>query len=124
MLSRHGASESRTKNGAPLTKLRLAAGLSLPLLAEQFKVSCTTVGRWCSGERRAPASFLVFLQAAAIGAVPELRERQERWRERHRTQSPTVRIELRLPTGITPEAAREKCVEALDSLAGEGTGQC
>jgi transcriptional regulator with XRE-family HTH domain len=121
-MSGRGPSATRTKADTPLSELRLRAGLSIPELARRFNVTTATVSRWCSGEREAPASFVLFLQAAAAGDAAATAKQQadfaETRRRERRATGPTFRFEHRLPPDVTPDDARRACVDALGRLAG------
>ena len=118
-----GASPSRTRNDAPLTCLRLRAGLSIPSLAERFEVSTATIARWCDGSRRPPIVFVDFLRRAAVGDLDQIERQQAEYaRGRRRSASPVIRLEIRLPDGYSVADAKERAADAVGKALARGKG--
>ncbi len=114
MASRRRAPRPRAvKAPSPLSRLRLAAHLTIPELAERFGVTVPTVSRWLSGDRPAPHLFITALHAAAIGDVEAVARAQAAYVEERQRRHPKVIIEVVLPPGTDPEEARLLCVRAL-----------
>ena len=109
-----GASPSRTRNDAPLTCLRLQAGLSIPFLAQRFEVSSATISRWCDGSRRPPIIFVDFLRRAIVGDLDQIARQQAMYaRGRWCSASPIIRLEIRLPDGYSVADAKERVADAV-----------
>jgi len=99
---------------APLNRLRVEAGFTVPALAEIFQVSGASVSRWLSGVRHAPDEFIRFLARAAardIGAYVD---------DAHRCRHPRPPvIEVELPPDVDPDRARRLCTAALAAALAE-----
>ena len=95
-----------------------AAGLSQAECARRLGVSKPLVCLWLSGERLPGIEACITIHGQA---GPALHRRHLAWYKKQQKLTPVWTFSERLPEGVTPEAAREKCVAALASLVGEGT---
>ena len=112
---------SQSKHGgSPLNQLRVAAGLTVEQLAEQFQVSKACVARWLCSARTPPDAFILALQTAATGSTSRLRQRQENWRKRH--APPQIHLTGWLPDGCTIAQARERAADAVGAALARAEG--
>jgi len=121
-MSGQGASPSRTRHvGAPLQKLRLAANLTVQDLARRFGTSTANVSRWCSGEREAPAAFVMALRRAALGKAADVAAAQAQYIEeqRRRRRGPAITLDVCLPPDVDPDDARELAEKAVTAALAE-----
>jgi len=115
---KQGSRLSSTKAAdSPLNRLRLQAGLTVPVLAERFGVTVATVSRWLSGDRAAPAAFIIALRQAAAGDPVNIAADQEAYAQGRKTGGPTFTFHSKLPANVSADEARRRCDAAIRGLA-------
>ena len=92
---------------APPEQARIAADISFRQVAEHLDCSIQQASRYCQGENRPPDSLYAFL---SIQAAASLKRRHIEWMLAHRPHQgrrPNLRIEIKIPKGMTPAEAQE-----------------
>ncbi len=113
-----GPNAKRTKHpDTELHQLRLRAGLTVAELARRNHVSTACMSRWLSGARRAPSGFILMLSEIANDPV-RIAECQAA--RRKTPPSPTLRIDVHLPAGLSIEQAQQLVTSALAAAMVEG----
>jgi len=91
----------------PVEKARLAADIPMRKLAAALGITFTSVARYCNGENTPPPELYPLLSTLT---APALQHAQEDWLRAHRPHQgrrPNLRIEVKVPKGLTRDEAEK-----------------